>query len=252
MVKTQVRPAVELEHPATRKPAISLFFPVYNDAHTVRPMTLRALEVLDDVASDYEIVIVNDGSSDRSGAIADELSAEFAAVRVVHHEQNRGYGRAIQTGLKEATRYPWVCFTDGDNQYDVGELQHMTQILDRYDLIIGFRLRKIYGPIRIAMSATMNWVVRWLFGYRFRDLTCGLKLARREVLDDICVTCDSPFVGGEIVLRAATRGYRIGEVGISTYPRKHGDSAVISLPNIVATFKDVLRLHREIFRNDSS
>lgn len=250
-MKTQVRPVVERELAETCKPAISLFFPVYNDVHTIRPMTLRALDVLDDIASDYEIVIVNDGSSDDSGAIADALAREFAAVRVVHHQRNRGYGAAIQTGLKEATRYPWVCFTDGDNQYDVGELLHMTRLLDRYDLIIGFRLRKIYGPLRIAMSATMNWVVRRLFGYRFRDLTCGLKLARREVLDDIRVTCGSPFVGGEIVLRAAVRGYRIGEVGISTYPRKHGDSAVISLPNIVATVKDVLRLRREIFHNDS-
>lgn len=231
------------------KPNISLFFPVYNDERTVATLTERAISVLEQVAGEYEIVIVNDGSPDRSGQVADEMAARYARVRVVHHERNLGYGRAIQTGFEHARGYEWVCFTDGDNQYDPGELYHIVKLLPRYDLIIGFRYRKIYGTIRILMSAALNLGVRVLFGRRFRDITCGLKLIRRDVVDDLEITSTSPFVGGEIVIRAAMKGYHIGEVGISTYPREFGDSAVISWANIVATIREIMRLRREIFRN---
>jgi len=231
------------------KPNISLFFPVYKDENTVELMTEKAVRVLDDVAGQYEIVIVDDGSPDRSGEIADAMAARYDQVSVVHHPRNLGYGRAIQTGIQRAATYKWVCFSDGDNQYDLAELYHIVKLLPHYDMIIGFRFRKVYGPIRKLMSFSLNWTCRRLYGCRFRDLTCGLKLARRDVLDDLKVTCDSPFVGGEIAIRAALRGYHVGEVGIQMYPRLHGDSAVISARNIWATVRDVLRIRRELYQS---
>ena len=116
-------------------------------------------------------------------------------------------------------------------------------------LLIGFRLRKVYGPLRVFMSAALNWMVRWMFGTAFRDVNCGLKLVRRDVLEDIQLTCNSPFIGVELMVRAVLQGYRVGEVGISTYEREFGDSAAISLRNITATFRDLVRVRREVFRN---
>ena len=235
-----------------KKPTISLFFPVYRDEHTICTVTRRAVEVLEIVASDYEIVIVNDGSPDRCGELGEQLAAEYEKVSVVHHPRNLGYGRAIQTGFAHARRFEWVCFTDGDDQYDVGELFHLVRLLPRYDMVIGFRYRKVYGPIRKLMSKALNVAVRVMFGCRFRDITCGLKLIRREVADDLSITCNSPFVGGEVAVRAALKGYVIGEAGIATRKREYGDSAVISWKNIRATVFDMLRIRREIHSHASN
>lgn len=229
------------------KPTISLFFPVYRDENTIRTVTQRAVEVLEVVASDYEIVIVNDGSPDRCGELGEQLAAQYEKVSIVHHPRNLGYGRAIQTGFAHARRFEWVCFTDGDNQYDVGELFHLVRLLPRYDVVIGFRYRKVYGAIRILMSKALNLGVRLMYGCRFRDITCGLKIVRRAVVDDIDLICTSPFVGGELVVRAALKGYAVGEAGIATTKREFGDSAVISWKNIVATLDDMLRIRREVF-----
>ncbi|MBX9790362.1 MAG: glycosyltransferase family 2 protein [Pirellulales bacterium] len=231
------------------KPSISFFFPVYNDERTIVQLTQRARQVLLDVAQDFEIVIINDGSRDRSGQVADELAAKYPEVIVVHHQGNQGYGRAIQTGFARANRYEWVCFTDGDFQYDPGELYHIAKLLPHYDVVAGFRFRKVYGPLRVLMSAGLNWGVRLLYGTRYRDITCGLKLVRRSVLDELQIKSTSGFVGAELVLRAALAGYRIGEVGISTYDREFGDSAAVSWQNIKTTFRDLMQLRKEVFQN---
>lgn len=229
------------------KPNISLFFPIYNDEGTVRAVTEKAIRVLSELCGKFEIVIVNDGSPDRAGEIADQLAGEHPEVSVVHHERNMGYGRALQSGFARACRYEWICFTDGDDQYDVGELRNIVNLLPRYDMVITFRYCKIYSTWRMFLSWVYNHIVRWLFRSPFRDIGCGLKVVRREVIDHIEVKSDSPFVGAEIVHRAMLKGYIIGEVGISTYPRKLGQSTTTSWRNIIATIRDMLRFHEEIF-----
>jgi glycosyltransferase involved in cell wall biosynthesis len=231
------------------KPNISLFFPVYNDEGTVRAVTEKAIRVLSELCSKFEIVIVNDGSPDRAGEIADQLAHEHPEVSVVHHERNMGYGRALQSGFARARRYEWICFTDGDDQYDVGELRNIVNLLPRYDMVITFRYCKIYSTWRMFLSWIYNHIVRWLFRSPFRDIGCGLKIVRREVIDHIEVKSSSPFVGAEIVHRAMLKGYLIGEVGITTYPRELGQSTTTSWRNIIGTIRDMLRFHEEVYSN---
>ncbi len=231
------------------KPSILLFYPVYNDEGTVRRVTEKSLAVLAKVASDYEVVIVNDGSPDKSGEIADQLAREYPKVSVIHHPRNLGYGAALQSGFNHSRRYDWICFTDGDDQYDVNELEHMATLLHRYDMLITFRYEKIYSNWRLFVSALYNIVLRFLFRSPFRDISCGLKLVRCEVIDHVQVTATSPFVGAEITLKAMLKGYAIGEVGISTYPRDFGHSSATSWKNIFATIKDMMRVRSEIFTN---
>lgn len=230
------------------KPSISLFYPVYNDEGTVRRVTEKAIRVLSRIAREHEIIIVDDGSPDHSGEIADELARQHPQVTVIHHERHRGYGAALRTGFARC-HHEWICFTDGDDQYDVAELTHMLKLLARYDMLITFRYCKIYNSWRLFVSWGYNHVLRLMFRSPFRDISCGLKLIRHDVLQEITITSDSPFVGAEIVLNAMLKGYAIGEVGISTYPRDFGQSTATSWANIVATTKDMLRIHREIFRN---
>jgi len=232
-----------------KKPSISLFFPVYNDEATIRTMTEKSRKVLSDISEKHEIVIVDDGSQDRSREIADELAKQYPDVSVVHHEKNMGYGKALQTGFNHASHYEWICFTDGDDQYDVRELYHIEKLFSRYDMIITFRYCKTYSTMRMFISSIYNRLLRFMFNSPYRDISSGLKIVRKSVIDNITVTSNSPFVGAEITLKAMLKGYLIGEVGISTYPRKFGVSTSTSIPNIIGTIKDMLRIHKEVFSN---
>ncbi len=231
------------------KPSIAIFFPVYNDESTVEKVAMKSLKVLSDVASDYKVIIVDDGSPDRSGEIADRLAQQYPhRIVSVHHEKNLGYGAALQTGFKHSLDYEWICFTDGDDQYDVRELYHLSRLFQHYDLIVTFRYYKIYGTLRIFISYVYNQIIRWLFKSHLRDHNSGLKVIRSSVIQDMELISTSPFIGAEIIINAMVRGYPIGEVGIKTYPRTFGESSSTSIRNIIASIRDMWRVYNKIFR----
>jgi len=231
------------------KPSIALFFPVYGDEKTVEIVAEKARKVLSDVASVYKIIIVDDGSPDRSGEIADRLATKYPdEIISIHHEKNRGYGAALQTGFKQSLDYEWICFTDGDNQYDVNELYHLSKLFRHYDLIVTFRYTKIYGTLRIFISFVYNSIIRWLFRSSLRDHNCGLKVIRSSVVENMKLISSSPFIGAEIIINALVMGYHIGEAGIKTYPRRFGESHSTSINNIIASISDMLRVYRKIFK----
>lgn len=225
---------------------ISLFFPVYNDETTVRRVTEKALAVLPEVAERYEVLIIDDGSPDRSGEIAEELARENESVRVVHHSENRGYGEAIKTGLANS-RYEWICLTDGDDEYDVFDIHKLARLRDYYDLIITFRYVKLYSSYRIFLSWVYNKTVRFLFRSPYRDISTGLRLIRKSLAEELDLQSSSPFIGAEITLKTMLRGFRVGEVGIQTFPRQFGRGASVSPRNILATIREMFRLHQTIF-----
>jgi glycosyltransferase involved in cell wall biosynthesis len=226
--------------------SVSLFFPVYRDERTVRTVAQKARLLLASLGGPYEIVIVDDGSPDRSGAIADELSREHPEIRVVHHPRNLGYGAAVRSGI-EASRYPIVCMTDGDDEYEVEDFRKLLKLKDHYDLIITFRYRKIYSSTRIFVSWVYNLLLRFLFRTPFRDVSTGLRLVRRAVLQDVSLESNSPFIGAELAIKTMLKGYRVGEVGIQTFPRSFGSGSSTSIPNILATIADMWRIYRSVF-----
>lgn len=228
------------------KPDISLFFPVYNDEHTVRTVARRAIELLEEVANEYEIIIVDDGSPDASGAIADELAAGNARIQAIHHPENRGYGAAMQTGIA-ASSYDIICMIDGDNEYDVFDLKKMLAVRDYYMLVIAFRYRKLYSTKRIFISFVYNAVLRLVFKSPFRDISTGIRLMHRSVFDGLELTSNSPFIGAELTLKSMLRGYPVGEVGIQTFPRSFGEGSATSMKNIIGTIKDIWVIRKEIF-----
>jgi glycosyltransferase involved in cell wall biosynthesis len=226
--------------------SVSLFFPVYKDEATVRTVAEKGLRLLSSLASRHEIVIVDDGSPDRSGEIADTLAREHPEVRVVHHPENLGYGAAVRAGIA-ACRFDVVCMIDGDDQYEVEDLRKLLRLRDRYDLIITFRYKKIYSSSRIFVSWIYNHLLRFLFRTPFRDVSTGLRLVRREVLEDVELEATSPFVGAELAIKAMLKGYRVGEVGIQSFPRVFGSGSSTTLPNILATIADMWRIYRKVF-----
>jgi glycosyltransferase involved in cell wall biosynthesis len=231
------------------KPNVSLFFPVFRDERTVRRVAEKALSVLRDVADQYEIVIIDDGSPDRAGEIADQLAREHSCISVVHHPRNLGYGAAVKSGLAKV-RFDWICFTDGDDEYDVNDLRKLIVLKDFYDLIITFRYAKIYSMDRQLISWVYNAVLRRMFRTHFRDVSTGLKLIRKTLADQIVCQSNSPFIGAELTIKAMLKGYRVGEVGIQTFPREFGKGASTSPANIVATMRDMGQVYRKIFSTD--
>lgn len=231
------------------KPRVSLFFPVYRDERTVARVAEKAVRVLSELAGDYEVIIVDDGSPDTAGTIADQIAATDPNVRVIHHARNLGYGRALRTGF-QAARFEWICFTDGDDEYEVDDLRKLLRLHDRYDLIITFRYAKRYRSWRIFMSYVYNKVLRWLFHTPYRDVSCGLKVIRREVVEDLELISTSPFIGAEVAIKTMLKGFRVGEVGIQTFPREFGRGSATSMRNIWATLQDMRRVYSTVFSTE--
>jgi glycosyltransferase involved in cell wall biosynthesis len=231
---------------STHPDSVSLFFPVYRDERTVRTVAEKALRLLSSLDVPFEIVIVDDGSPDKSGVIADELARQHPEVKVVHHPANLGYGAAVKSGVA-ACRHDLVCMTDGDDEYEVEDFRKLFKLKDRYDLIITFRYRKIYSNTRIFVSWVYNVLLRFFFRTPFRDVSTGLRLVRRVVLEDVELESTSPFVGAELAIKAMLKGYRVGEVGIQTFPRSFGSGSSTSVPNILATIRDMWRIYHRVF-----
>jgi len=225
---------------------VSLFFPVFRDERSVRNVAEKALKLLSELCSDYEIIIVDDGSPDRSGEIADELAREHGSIRVIHHGKNLGYGSAVRSGLA-ASRFEYICLTDGDDEYEVEDFRKLLKLRDRYDLIITFRYKKIYSNTRIFVSWVYNKLLRLLFRMPFRDVSTGLRMIRKSVIEGLELESTSPFVGAEIAIKAMLKGYAVGEVGIQTFPRVFGKGATVSVSNILATMLDVFHVYRKVF-----
>jgi glycosyltransferase involved in cell wall biosynthesis len=205
------------------------------------------MEVLQKLVDDYEVLIIDDGSPDRAGEIADEIARKHPGiVRVIHHDSNKGYGYSVREGLKHA-KHDWVCFTDGDDEYDVYDLLKMYPLRKYYSLIITFRYVKLYSGWRQFISWVYNIVLRRLYRTQFRDISTGLRLIYKPVIEDFELESTSPFIGAEIVIKTMLRGYPIGEMGIQTFPREFGKGSSTSLNNIVATIRDMITIYRKIF-----
>ncbi len=212
-----------------RVPALSYFFPAHDEAENVAPLVADALAELPRLARTFEIICVDDGSRDGTGAIADRLAAEHPGlVRVVHHPGNRGYGAALRSGFG-AARHELVCFTDGDRQFRVADL---SLLLDRLvepdgadgtpDVVCGYRLRRADPPLRLAYARIYRLCLRLFFGMRLRDVDCACKLFRRGALEDVRVESGGAFLSAELLIKLRESGRRVAEVGVPHHPRTAG------------------------------
>ncbi|MBI4954152.1 MAG: glycosyltransferase family 2 protein [Myxococcales bacterium] len=205
---------------------ISFFFPAYRDEATVEPLALLLDEVLGAHAEEHEIIVVDDGSPDRSGAIADRLARENPRIRALHHPRNLGYGQAVLSGVR-AARLPWIAFTDGDMQYDVRELPRLlAKAREGYEVVAGRKERRAEGLRRSLTSYAYNAAIRACFGLGLHDADCAFKLMHRSVFEGFepSTHYHEAFVLVEAFYKAKRRGARIAEVPVSHHPRRAGES----------------------------
>ena len=162
--------------------SISVFFPCYNEQENVGRTVEKALEVMQQLNADFEVIIVDDGSSDGTGRIADEIAGRDGNVKVVHHEGNLGYGAALQSGFKAATK-ELVFYTDGDGQFDIGEMPPLLTLMEQYDIVSCYRLNRQDSIIRKINGWGWTWLGCMMVGLKVRDIDCAFKLYKREIFD---------------------------------------------------------------------
>jgi glycosyltransferase involved in cell wall biosynthesis len=232
--------------PGAGKPiSLSIFFPAYYDEHNIPKVVEGALRVVDEMGiSDYEIIIVEDGSPDRTGEVADELAAIHDKVRVIHHPRNMGYGAALRTGFTSAVK-DYVFYTDGDNQFDLQELKKFVALLPYSDIVSGFRIKKQYSTYRKLTSFVYNLVLRILFDIHDRDVDCAFKLYPTELFRRIEIESRDAFIDAEIAIKARLLGYRSTEVGVTHLPRVDGISTGARPSVILRTIGEIVRAHRK-------
>ena len=228
-----------------RLPSLSAFFPAFNEERNVPLMVERLTAVLPTVADDYEIIVVNDGSTDRTGAVADELAKADPHVRAVHHPVNRGYGGALKSGFA-ASRKAYVFFTDGDGQFDVGEIGRLTQFVPAYDVVVGYRLDRADNALRKLNAGMWNALVHRLFHIPARDVDCAFKLFKREVFDVVRVEAEGAMISTELLARIVRAGFKVQEVGVHHFERRHGTPTGANPLVIVRAFRELFKLRRRI------
>ena len=225
--------------------SISVFFPCYNEQDNVATTTAKAIEVLEQLNADYEVIIVDDGSSDNTGSIADELAAKNSRIKVVHHRPNKGYGAALQSGFKAATK-PLVFYTDGDGQFDMKELPLLLPLIEKYDIVSGYRLNRQDNLLRKFNGWCWTKLGCLLFRMNVRDIDSAFKLYKREIFDNIKMVSTGALIDTEILARAKRKGYTIGEIGVHHYPRTAGQQTGANIKVILRAFKELFKLYNQI------
>ncbi len=225
---------------------LSVFFPAYNDSGTIASMVIRTVKAASELTSDFEIIVVNDASADGTAEIADELARTYPQVRVVHHAKNRGYGGALQTGFRSATK-ELIFYTDGDAQYDPAELRLLwDRIADDVDLVNGYKISRSDPLHRIVIGRVYHHIVSVLFGLTVRDVDCDFRLLRRRIFERINLEKKSGVICLEMMKKITDGGFRIVEVPVHHYHRAFGKSQFFNFPRIAKTGVDVLRLWFEL------
>jgi glycosyltransferase involved in cell wall biosynthesis len=245
-----------MEQHKTQNTSITVFFPCYNEEENVGRVVGRAREALDAMGADYEIIIVDDGSKDRTGEIADELAKADARIsppnerriKVVHHKPNRGYGAALQSGFRAATK-KLVFFTDGDGQFDIEEIKQLLPMIEKNDIVCGYRLNRQDSIIRKLNGWLWTRLVNLLFGMKIRDIDCAFKMFKREVVADMPMSSAGALISAEILARATRKGCKITQAGVHHYPRTAGKQTGANLRVILRAFKELFELYNRIRRS---
>lgn len=222
--------------------SLTAFFPAYNDEHTIENIVRTAAVEIGGITDDFEILIINDGSKDGTGAVADRLAAEMPFVRAIHHPQNRGYGAALITGFKNA-RKDLIFYTDGDGQYDVREIHNLlAKLQPGIDLVNGYKVKRSDAWYRVCIGAAYRRVMRWAFHLSLRDVDCDFRLLRRSVFDKITLESQSGVICVEMARKFDDAGFRMTEIPVSHYPRMHGRSEFFRIRHLSHTLRGLIRV----------
>lgn len=225
--------------------SLSIFMPAYNEEGNIATTIIDARNAAKDVAKEYEIIVVDDGSNDRTAELVEELARNDKNIRLVKHPKNRGYGAAVKTGLKSCKK-DWIFFTDSDGQFHYDELSKFVHASPKYDLIMGYRKKRMDPFHRVFVAQVLLKVWNFLlFRLTVRDVDCAFKLFTREVRDAIRLDTESAITVTEFIVKAKSLGFRILQLPVSHYPRKFGEQTGGNWRVIVRAAKESFKLYRQ-------
>lgn len=222
--------------------SLSFVFPAYNDAPSLSILLRKVEQIAPEITSDYEIIIVNDGSKDNTAELLSDLKKKYRRLNVVTHANNIGYGAALMDGFKEA-KNEYIFYTDGDGQYDVLEIVKLIDNLDEYtDVISGFKIQRFDSWYRVLLGKLYNRLAKFLFQLQVKDVDCDFRLFRRKLISDIYIPVTSGAFDVALTKVFQERNARIKNIPIHHYPRQYGESQFFTLKNIAKSVIDVFLL----------
>jgi glycosyltransferase involved in cell wall biosynthesis len=222
--------------------SVSAFFPCYNDALSIAKMVRDVHGALSTRVSDFEVIVVNDGSADNSLEVLQDLAVELPRLRIVNHEVNRGYGGALQSGFQAATKQ-WVFYTDGDAQYDAGEITVcIDAVTPTTDIVQGWKIGRGDSWYRKVIGRTYHHTVKRVFNLHVRDTDCDFRLMRRSLVDKVTLTSTSGVICVEMMRKFEQQQARFVEVPVHHYFRPHGKSQFFRLPAIARSARQLGQL----------
>jgi glycosyltransferase involved in cell wall biosynthesis len=240
-----IRPVNKKPKPKSARPAragapsISAFFPAYNEEANIGPLCQKTAAALKKVTGRYEVIAVNDGSRDGTAEVVKALHKKDPHIRLVDHQVNQGYGAAVKTGFA-SSKMDWIFFTDGDGQFDVGEIAKLLPLTKDHDLVVGYRIKRADPRIRLLNAWAWGTLVRNLFRLKgVRDIDCAFKIIRRDVFKAFKLETTGAMISTELLVKAQKNGFRIIEVGVNHYARTAGQQTGAKPSVIARAFKEL-------------
>ena len=230
---------------AMDKEGITIFFPAYNEELSIERTALNSLKVAPSLFTDFEIIIVDDGSRDQTPKIIGDLAKQNKNIRVVHHSTNKGYGAALKSGFANSKK-ELVFYTDGDGQFDISEIKNLLPFINEADLIIGYRIKRSDPWYRLLFAKMYGLAIGILFNLWVKDVDCAFKLIKKIVLDEINLKSDGAFISAELLIRAKKKGFRIKQIGVHHYPRLGGKPTGAKISVILKAFYELTKLWLEL------
>ncbi len=226
-------------------PSITIFFPAYNEEENIKRTLLIADSIVRKICPDYEILVINDGSSDKTEFIVRNLSNKLTSARLINHPTNLGYGVALASGFNNATK-EWTFFSDADGQFYLEEITNLIKHSEQYDVIIGYRIKRNDSFIRLFNAKGWNVLNRVLFGLKVRDIDCAFKFVKTSVVKEVLpdIASKGAMFSAELLIRLKRNGYRIKEVGVHHKPRTAGVATGAQLRVIKRAFNEMVSLYQ--------
>ncbi len=222
--------------------SLSMFVPCFNEAKNLPHVLDQALEVLPQVATEFEIIVVDDGSSDQTSQVAREYQKKTKVVKLVTHQQNKGYGAAVRTGIEHSS-YDWIFYTDGDGQFDLVELKKLIPLRREGFAVLGYRKKRVEGFKRVIMAKMYKLYIDLLFRVHVKDIDCAFKLFKSSDLKKLNLFSNGAFISAEILYRLKKNKIKFQQIPVSHYHRKHGEASGASLKVILIGLWEPLRLY---------
>jgi len=208
--------------------SLSIILPLYNEEENIRQTVYSVLNFFTDKLRTFEIILVNDGSTDRTGMIIDQFAANNKYIQPIHHAINRGYGAAFTSGLRKA-RYETIVFMDADGQFDIAETERLLFYSDDYDIIVGYRIKRRDSFYRVTLGMLYSRLVSLFFGLSLKDINCGFKVFKKSIFEKINILSTGALVHAEIFIKAKKMDCSVKELGLNHFPRKNGKQKGLNL-----------------------